>query len=215
MKYLYYTSVLSSSGDIAFVFYLSRICFVIWKYRYNIRGGIQNIPDRCRHLHNSCGSAKHRYKQAKLWIPGSTATFCRECVKTCEDVAPNFSENRSGCFTMTAPVSHFHPHPAVYGEIEMPVIPHLPYSSDLTQSNFFLNSKMKLKLKGRRFDTTQNHSECLTLWQKRTSNKRSKNGGDGGICVYMRKGTTSRVMAADRPYEEFYDFYSVSPEYCR
>jgi len=28
----------------------------------------------------------------------------------------------------------------------------------------------------------------------------------------MREGTTSRVMAADRPYGEFYDFYSVSPE---
>jgi hypothetical protein len=27
----------------------------------------------------------------------------------------------------------------------------------------------------------------------------------------MREGTTSRVMAADRPYGEFYDFYSVSP----
>jgi hypothetical protein len=38
----------------------------------------------------------------------------------------------------------------------------------------------------------------------------------------MREGTTSRVTAADRPYGEFYDFYSVSPEnfgstlvYCR
>jgi hypothetical protein len=31
--------------------------------------------------------------------------------------------------------------------------------------------------------------------------------------VYVREGTTSRVMAADRPYGEFYDFYSVSPEY--
>jgi hypothetical protein len=29
----------------------------------------------------------------------------------------------------------------------------------------------------------------------------------------MREGTTSRVMAADRPYGDFYDFYSVSPEY--
>jgi hypothetical protein len=29
----------------------------------------------------------------------------------------------------------------------------------------------------------------------------------------MWEGTTSRVMAADRPYGEFYDFYSVSPEY--
>jgi hypothetical protein len=27
------------------------------------------------------------------------------------------------------------------------------------------------------------------------------------------EGTTSRVMAAYRPYGEFYDFYSISPEY--
>ena len=30
----------------------------------------------------------------------------------------------------------------------------------------------------------------------------------------MREGTTSRVTAADRPYGEFYDFYSVSLETC-
>ena len=41
---------------------------------------------------------------------------------------------------------------------------------------------------------------------------RSKHGGDGGTGVYMREGTTSRVTAADRPYGEFYGFYSVSPE---
>jgi hypothetical protein len=29
----------------------------------------------------------------------------------------------------------------------------------------------------------------------------------------MPEGTTSRVMAVDKPYGEFYDFYSVSPEY--
>jgi hypothetical protein len=51
------------------------------------------------------------------------------------------------------------------------------------------------------------------LLQKRTSRKRSKNGGEGATGVYMRKGTTLRVMVADRPYGEFYDFYSVSPEY--
>jgi hypothetical protein len=50
----------------------------------------------------------------------------------------------------------------------------------------------------------------LTLWQKMTSMTRSKNGGDGGTGVYMQEGTTSRVMAADRPYGEFYNFYSVS-----
>jgi hypothetical protein len=36
--------------------------------------------------------------------------------------------------------------------------------------------------------------------------KHSKNEGDGGTGVYMREGTTSRVMAANRPYGEFYDF---------
>jgi hypothetical protein len=29
----------------------------------------------------------------------------------------------------------------------------------------------------------------------------------------MREGTTSRVMEAIRPYDEFNDFYSVTPEY--
>jgi hypothetical protein len=58
-----------------------------------------------------------------------------------------------------------------------------------------------------------NRRECLTLWQKRTSRKRFKNEGDGGTGIYMREGTTSRVMAAYRPYCEFYILYSVSPEY--
>jgi hypothetical protein len=46
-----------------------------------------------------------------------------------------------------------------------------------------------------------------------TSRKRSKNGGDGGTGVYMLEGTTSMMMAADRSYGEFYEVYSVSPEY--
>jgi hypothetical protein len=37
-----------------------------------------------------------------------------------------------------------------------------------------------------------------------------KNGGYG---VYMWEGTTSRMMAANRPDGEFYDFYSISPGY--
>jgi hypothetical protein len=43
--------------------------------------------------------------------------------------------------------------------------------------------------------------------------KRSRNGGDGGTGVCMREGTTSRMMAADEFYGEFYDWYSVRPEY--
>jgi len=41
---------------------------------------------------------------------------------------------------------------------------------------------------------------------------RSTHGGNGGTGVYMWEGTTSRVTVADRPYGEFYGFYSVSPE---
>jgi hypothetical protein len=35
----------------------------------------------------------------------------------------------------------------------------------------------------------------------------SKNGGDGGNGVYMREGTTSTVMVADRPYGEILKWF--------
>jgi hypothetical protein len=35
----------------------------------------------------------------------------------------------------------------------MAVVPHPPYSPDLAPCDFFLFPKMKIKLKGRRFDT--------------------------------------------------------------
>jgi hypothetical protein len=37
----------------------------------------------------------------------------------------------------------------------MAVIPHIPYSPDLAPCDFFLFPKMKLKLKGRQFDTIE------------------------------------------------------------
>jgi hypothetical protein len=37
----------------------------------------------------------------------------------------------------------------------MAVIPHPPYSTDFAPHDFFLFPKMKLKLKGRRFDTIE------------------------------------------------------------
>jgi hypothetical protein len=81
----------------------------------------------------------------------------------------------------------------------------------LAPCDFFLFLKMKWKLKGRRFDTIEEiQVESQTV---RISRKRSKKGGGGGTGVYMREVTTSRVMTADGPYGEFYDFYSVSPEY--
>ena len=53
--------------------------------------------------------------------------------------------------------------------------------------------------------------ECLTLIEKDLQEV-FQNGGNGGVGVYMREGTTSRVKAADRPYGEFYEFCSVSPK---
>jgi hypothetical protein len=38
---------------------------------------------------------------------------------------------------------------------KMAVIPHPPYSPDLAPCDFFLFPKMKLKLKGRRFDAIE------------------------------------------------------------
>jgi hypothetical protein len=85
----------------------------------------------------------------------------------------------------------------------MAVIPHPPYSPDLAPCDIFLFPKMKLKLKGRRFDNIQEilaeSQRLLDTLTKITSTKRSKNGGDVGTGVYMREETTSRLMAADRP----------------
>jgi hypothetical protein len=90
-------------------------------------------------------------------------------------------------------------------------------TGDLAPCDFFLFPKNEIEAEGTpvwyHWGDPGRIAECLTLWQKRISRKRSKNGGDGGTGVYMREGTISRVMAADRPYGEFYYFYSVSPEY--
>jgi hypothetical protein len=47
------------------------------------------------------------------------------------------------------------PHLTVSGETKTPVIPNPPYSPDLAPCYFIQFPKMKLKTKGRRFDTTE------------------------------------------------------------
>jgi hypothetical protein len=128
--------------------------------------GIQNIPESCRHLYSSFGGAKILSQQAKLWIPGSTATICHHCVKTCQDVAPNFDENTSGCFTITTlrltlpfSSSSFERNTKWLSSLthRTPLIWH-PVTS-------FLFPKMKLKLKGRRFDTNEEiQAESQSAW---------------------------------------------------
>jgi hypothetical protein len=99
----------------------------------------------------------------------------------------------------------------------MAVIPQPPYSPDLAPCYFYLFPKIKLKLKGRRFDTIEEiqveSQRVLDTLPEKDFQKSSKIGKDGGTGVDMREGTTSRVMAADWPYGEFYDFYRINPEY--
>jgi len=75
---------------------------------------------------------------------------------------------------------------------------------------------MKLKLKGRRFGATEEiqaeSKRVLDTLIEKDFQEAFQKWRSGGTGVYMREGTTSRVTAADRPYGEFYDFYSVSPE---
>jgi hypothetical protein len=98
----------------------------------------------------------------------------------------------------------------------MAVIPHPLYSLDLAPCDFLL-PKMKLKLKGHRFDTTQeiqaesqrvldtltekDFQEAFQKWRRRWDQ------------FYSREETTSRVIAANKAYGEFYDLYSASLEY--
>jgi hypothetical protein len=81
----------------------------------------------------------------------------------------------------------------------MTVIPHSPYFPDLASCDFFLLPKMKLKLKGRRFVTIE---EIQTESQRVLDTLTDKDFQEGRWDrYYMREGTTSRVMAADRPYD--------------
>jgi hypothetical protein len=98
----------------------------------------------------------------------------------------------------------------------MSVIPHPSYSPDLAPCDLFLLPKMKLKLKGLQFDTTEeiqaeSQSVLDSLTEKDLQETFQK--WNGGARVYMQEGTTLRVIAANRPYGEFYDFYIISSEY--
>jgi len=80
---------------------------------------------------------------------GFYCDFCGDCVKTREDVAPDFGENRPGCFTMKISVLT----QQFMAKNKMAAILHPPYSLDLAPCDFFLFPKTELKPKGRRFDT--------------------------------------------------------------
>jgi hypothetical protein len=74
----------------------------------------------------------------------------------------------------------------------MAVVPHPPYSPNSAPCDFFLFPKMKLKLKGRQFDTfggiQGEWQRVLDSVTERAYRKCSKIGGDGGTGVYMGRG---------------------------
>jgi hypothetical protein len=70
---------------------------------------------------------------------------------------------------------------------------------------------MKLKLKGRLFDTI----EEIQTESQRVLDTLTEKDFQEAFQRWRRwwEGTTSTVMAADKPCGEFHDFYSVSLEY--
>jgi hypothetical protein len=73
-----------------------------------------------------------------------------------------------------------------------------------------------LKLKGCRFDAfeeIQDKSQRVLDTLTGKGFQEALKNGDGGTGVCMWEGTTWRVMVADSPYGELYDFYRISPEY--
>jgi hypothetical protein len=89
----------------------------------------------------------------------------------------------------------------------MAVIFHPPYSPALAPCDIFLFQKIKLKVKGRRFEIIGGiQAESQRVLDTLTENdflEAFQNGGDGGTGICMRDRTISKVMAADRPYGEF------------
>jgi len=82
----------------------------------------------------------------------------------------------------------------------MTVVPHPPYSPDLAPSDFFLFPKLKMKLKGRRFQTLEEikveSQAVLNTLREITSKNASKTGSAAGITVKPQKGTTLKAMPA-------------------
>ena len=97
----------------------------------------------------------------------------------------------------------------------MTVIPHPPYSPDLAPCDFFLFPKLKLRMKGRRFDTIEEIQEesqrVLTQLQKGTSRDSSKHGRKAATAVFVQKGSILMVMEEFNIQGKQTSFYKYCP----
>jgi hypothetical protein len=78
-------------------------------------------------------------------------TYYGDCVKMCEDLVTNFGYKRTGCCITTTHCLTL----AFLPKNNMTVILHPPYSPDLAPYDFYLFLLLKIKLKGRHFDTIE------------------------------------------------------------
>jgi hypothetical protein len=94
-----------------------------------------------------------------------------------------------------------------------PPPPSLP---DLARCALFLYPKMKLRLKGRRFDMTEEihveTQEVIDTHTLRTSRGAWNHGKHAGIAVYIPKGTTSKETET-RSYGKKLFLWSNSPNF--
>ena len=138
----------------------------------------QKRPDRSKAMSRAWSSLyfmsrglcpKNLSQNTKLRIPGSTAKFCGDCLKTCEQFAPKFGENRPGCFTMITPRITLPSSPNSFWRKtkwlssptdRTPLIWHPVTSSYFQKWNWNWKDAGLLPLRRYR----PNLRECLTLW---------------------------------------------------
>ena len=97
----------------------------------------------------------------------------------------------------------------------MTVVPHPPYSPNLVPCDFFLFPKLKLQMKGRRFDNIEEIKEesqrVLEQFQKGTSRDASKHGRNAGTAVFVQKGSTLKAMEEFNIQGKQTSFYKYCP----
>jgi hypothetical protein len=117
---------------------------------------------------------KNSFWQAKRSIPHTTVTFSDDCVKVCEDFAPNFRDKGTGCCSTTTHHLTLPFSPGNFWRKQHDCRPYPPY--------FSLFPRLKLKLTKLRW-SKQNRRRYWTPLQNTTSRTHLKNGSGSGNCI--------------------------------
>jgi hypothetical protein len=127
----------------------------------------------------------------------------------CEDFAQNFGDKRTGCCITTTQ------------RLTLPFYREIFYQKQHNcrppPTPLFSVPPVKIKLKGRHFDTTEvleaESQAVLNSLTEHDFQDAFKNGTSAGNGAYARKGTTSRLMVVSRPKVGFRPDVSKSPGY--